>query len=41
MGRMTWNFIPDAKLYGVTPWRFGTYFVLLDIMYVFTILPWR
>lgn len=32
MGRMTWNFIPDAKLYRVTAWKLGTYFVVLDII---------
>ncbi|KUJ14207.1 uncharacterized protein LY89DRAFT_736254 [Mollisia scopiformis] len=35
MGRMTWNFIPDAKLYNVTAWRFGTLFVILDIFALF------
>ncbi len=32
MGRMVWNYIPDAKLYRITAWRFGTYFVVLDIV---------
>lgn len=31
-GRMVWNYIPDAKLYRITAWRFSTYFVILDIM---------
>ncbi|KAH6879318.1 RTA1 like protein-domain-containing protein [Alternaria rosae] len=32
MGRMMWNYIPDAKIYGVTAWRFSTYFVVFDII---------
>ncbi|QKX61007.1 uncharacterized protein TRUGW13939_08153 [Talaromyces rugulosus] len=31
MGRMVWNYIPNAKLYRVTAWRFSTYFVVFDI----------
>lgn len=36
VGRMVWNFVPTAKILGITAWRFGTYFVILDIMYVST-----
>jgi len=32
LGRMVWNYIPDAKIYQITAWRFSTYFVILDIM---------
>ncbi|RDW65136.1 hypothetical protein BP6252_10787 [Coleophoma cylindrospora] len=32
MGRMVWNYIPDAKLYRITAWRFTTYFVILDVI---------
>lgn len=32
MGRMVWNYVPTAKIFGVTAWRFGAYFVLLDIV---------
>ncbi|KAL6796153.1 RTA1 like domain-containing protein [Trichoderma sp. SZMC 28013] len=32
MGRMMWNYIPDAKLYRVTAWRFSAYFVIFDII---------
>ncbi|KAJ5117611.1 hypothetical protein N7448_011243 [Penicillium atrosanguineum] len=32
MGRMVWNYIPNAKLYRVTAWRFSTYFVVFDII---------
>lgn len=31
-GRMVWNYIPDATLWRVPAWRFGYYFVILDIM---------
>jgi hypothetical protein len=31
-GRMIWNYIPDAKLYRVTAWRFSTYFVVFDVV---------
>jgi hypothetical protein len=31
MGRMIYNFLPAHKLFGVKAWRFGLYFVLLDI----------
>jgi hypothetical protein len=30
--RMVWNYIPNAKLYRVTAWRFSTYFVVFDIL---------
>lgn len=33
-GRMVWNYIPDATLWRVPAWRFGYYFVILDIMSV-------
>ncbi|KAE9374872.1 hypothetical protein N431DRAFT_533814 [Stipitochalara longipes BDJ] len=32
LGRMVWNYIPDAKIYRITAWRFSTYFVILDII---------
>ncbi|KAM3086915.1 hypothetical protein ACMFMG_001035 [Clarireedia jacksonii] len=32
MGRMVWNYVKDAKIYGITAWRFGLYFVILDIV---------
>ncbi|KAF4634116.1 hypothetical protein G7Y89_g3990 [Cudoniella acicularis] len=32
MGRMVWNYITEAKIYKVTAWRMGTYFVILDIV---------
>ncbi|TVY42064.1 hypothetical protein LSUB1_G001846 [Lachnellula subtilissima] len=32
MGRMIWNYIPDAKIYRITAWRFSTYFVILDVI---------
>ncbi|PON24190.1 hypothetical protein TGAM01_v206878, partial [Trichoderma gamsii] len=32
MGRMIWNYIPDAKIYRITAWRFSTYFVIFDII---------
>ncbi|RAO69752.1 uncharacterized protein BHQ10_005764 [Talaromyces amestolkiae] len=31
-GRMVWNYIPDATLWRVPAWRFGYYFVILDII---------
>jgi len=31
MGRMIYNFLPAHKLFGIKAWRFGLYFVLLDI----------
>jgi hypothetical protein len=34
VGRMVWNFVPTAKILGITAWRFGLYFVLLDVVYV-------
>jgi hypothetical protein len=34
MGRMIYNFLPTHKLFGIKAWRFGLYFVLLDITYV-------
>ena len=36
MGRMVWNFTSKARILGVTAWRFGLYFVLLDITSVST-----
>jgi hypothetical protein len=32
LGRMTWNFTDTARVSGVKAWRFGLYFVLLDIV---------
>ncbi|KFY89858.1 hypothetical protein V500_05422 [Pseudogymnoascus sp. VKM F-4518 (FW-2643)] len=32
MGRMVWNYIPDAKLYRITAWRFSAYFVIFDVI---------
>lgn len=32
MGRMVYNFIPSQKIGGIPAWRFGLYFVLLDIL---------
>ncbi|TVY51629.1 Sphingoid long-chain base transporter RSB1 [Lachnellula cervina] len=32
LGRMVWNYVPDATIYRVTAWRFSTYFVVLDII---------
>lgn len=32
MGRMVYNFLPEQKLLGIKAWRFGLYFVLLDIV---------
>lgn len=34
VGRMVWNFVPTAKILGITAWRFGLYFVMLDVVYV-------
>jgi hypothetical protein len=31
MGRMVYNFTSTAKIFGIKAWRFGLYFVLLDI----------
>jgi hypothetical protein len=31
MGRMIWNYVAVKKVYLVTAWRFGTYFVVLDM----------
>ncbi|KAK5461090.1 hypothetical protein LTS15_003153 [Exophiala xenobiotica] len=36
VGRMVWNFVPTAKILGITAWRFGLYFVLLDVVYAIT-----
>jgi hypothetical protein len=38
VGRMVWNYVEDAKIFGVTASRFGLYFVILDIVYVRNIL---
>ncbi|KAK5195854.1 hypothetical protein LTR92_004795 [Exophiala xenobiotica] len=32
VGRMVWNFVPTAKILGITAWRFGLCFVLLDVV---------
>jgi hypothetical protein len=32
MARMVWCFIPEKKLGGIRAWKFGTIFVLLDIV---------
>lgn len=32
VARMVWNFLPNRKLGGIKAWRFGTIFVLLDIV---------
>ncbi|KAK1149810.1 hypothetical protein N8T08_003361 [Aspergillus melleus] len=32
MGRMVWNFTDDAQVLRVKPWRFGLFFVILDII---------
>lgn len=32
MGRMVYNFTASAKILGFKAWRFGLYFVLLDII---------
>ena len=34
LGRMVYNFTTSAKILGVKAWRFGLYFVLLDIVFV-------
>ena len=34
LGRMVYNFTANAKILGVKAWRFGLYFVLLDIAFV-------
>ncbi|KAL5333718.1 RTA1 like protein-domain-containing protein [Aspergillus crustosus] len=39
MGRMVWNFTDDAQVLRVKPWRFGMFFVLLDIL-AFIIQVW-
>ena len=37
LGRMVYNFTTGAKILGVKAWRFGLYFVLLDIVFVLQI----
>ena len=37
LGRMVYNFTSNAKILGVKAWRFGLYFVLLDIVFVLQI----
>ena len=37
LGRMVYNFTANAKILGVKAWRFGLYFVLLDIAFAFPI----
>ena len=32
LGRMVYNFTASAKILGIKAWRFGLYFVLLDIV---------
>ncbi|KAH8678857.1 RTA1 like protein-domain-containing protein [Tricladium varicosporioides] len=32
LGRMLWNYVADAKIYRITAWRLGMYFVILDIV---------
>ncbi|OJJ51782.1 hypothetical protein ASPZODRAFT_12589 [Penicilliopsis zonata CBS 506.65] len=32
MGRMVWNFTDDARLVRIRPWRFGMFFVILDVI---------
>ena len=32
LGRMVYNFTASAKILGFKAWRFGLYFVLLDII---------
>ena len=32
LGRMVYNFTASAKIWGFKAWRFGLYFVLLDIV---------
>ncbi|OKL56095.1 hypothetical protein UA08_08788 [Talaromyces atroroseus] len=31
-GRMVWNYVPDASIRGIRAWKFGMYFVVLDII---------
>ena len=38
LGRLVYNFTANAKILGVKAWRFGLYFVLLDIAFVLLIL---
>ena len=38
MGRMIFNYTTRAKIFGVKAWRFGLFFVLLDILYALRIL---
>lgn len=35
MGRMVWNFSDDARVLHVRPWRFGLFFVILDVLWVY------
>ena len=37
LGRMVYNFTASGKILGVKAWRFGLYFVLLDIAFVLRI----
>ena len=32
LGRMVYNFTASAKILGFKAWRFGLYFVLLDVI---------
>ncbi|KAF7958870.1 hypothetical protein EAE96_002399 [Botrytis aclada] len=32
MGRMIWNYVTDATIWKITAWRFGLYFVILDMV---------
>ncbi|KAH6676560.1 RTA1 like protein-domain-containing protein [Halenospora varia] len=32
LGRMVWNYVADAKIYRITAWRLGMYFVILDVV---------
>lgn len=32
MGRMTWHFMPEQKVFKIKAWRMGTIFVMLDIV---------
>ncbi|KFY11795.1 hypothetical protein V492_04258 [Pseudogymnoascus sp. VKM F-4246] len=32
MGRMIWNYVPNAKLCRITAWRFSAYFVIFDVI---------
>lgn len=32
LGRMVYNFTASAKILGLKAWRFGLYFVLLDVI---------